>query len=438
MTEEYKLPTVTIVGRPNVGKSTLFNRILRRRVAIVSPDSGITRDRNYSPTNWEGEEFLLVDTGGIIPHPQDQIEASVRNQAQFAIEESEVVVFLVDNRTGPTDLDFQIAKLLFKKGDKVILAVNKVDNPNEEPESYQFMKLGMGEPLPVSATTGRNIALLLDRIVRSFPPRGKIRREEEELRIAILGRPNVGKSSLVNALCGEERVIVDSKPGTTRDAVDTLLYKDGQTFILVDTAGLRKRWKVATGVEYYSTLRAFRSLQRAQVALVLVDAYQGITSQDLKIFSLVASSYKGLIVVANKWDLVSGRGKDDFELHLRERAPGVAFAPLVFTSATKGIGVTECLDWAKRVQENRRRKLATGFLNRRLKEWVRTNPPPSHKGKEVKLLYLVQTDLEPPSFTFFCNYPQAIGKNYITYLNHQIRKDFDFQGTPIRLKFRHK
>lgn len=438
MARGVKLPTVTIVGRPNVGKSTLFNRILRRRLAIVSPDSGITRDRNYSLASWGGREFLLVDTGGMVPHTQDQIGAAVRTQAQFAIEESEVVIFLVDNKTGPVDLDFQIAKLLFKKGEKVILTVNKVDNPDQEPDSYQFMKLGLGEPLPLSATGGRNIESLLDRIVERIPPTEKVEEEGDQLRIAIIGRPNVGKSSLVNAICGQERVIVDSRPGTTRDSIDTIFHQDGQIFILVDTAGLRKRWKITTGIEYYSTLRAFRSLQRAQVALVLVDAYEGLTNQDLKIFSLVNSSYKGLVIVANKWDLVVGRKRSDFELYLKEKAPRFAFAPFVLTSAVNGIGVTECLDWAKKVQENRRRKLTTSMLNRRLQEWTKATPPPSPGGKEIKLLYLVQTGQEPPCFTFFSNYPQDIGKNYIAYLSHQMRKDFDLQGTPIKLKFRHK
>ncbi len=438
MEQEIKLPTVTIVGRPNVGKSTLFNRILRRRLAITSPDSGITRDRNYSLTSWEGRDFLLVDTGGMVPHTQDQIGSSVRTQVQFAIEESEVVIFLVDNQTGPVDLDVQIAKLLFKKGEKVILTVNKVDNPGQEPASFQFMKLGLGEPLPLSATAGRNIGTLLDRVIEKIPPTEKGEIKGEQLRIAVLGRPNVGKSSLVNAIYGRERVIVDSRPGTTRDSIDTVFHRDGQSFILVDTAGLRRRWKVTTGIEYYSTLRAFRSLQRAQVALVLVDAYKGITNQDLKILSLVESSSKGLVVVANKWDLVVGKEKSDFELYLQERAPRFFFAPLVFTSAIKGIGVTECLDWAKRVQENRKRKLATRVLNKRLQEWIKANPPFSRRGKEIKLLYFVQTDQEPPTFTFFSNYPQDVSKNYIAYLNNQMRRDFDLRGTPIKLKFRHK
>jgi GTP-binding protein len=433
-----KLATVTIVGRPNVGKSTLFNRILRRRLAIVSSDSGITRDRNYSLTSWRGRDFLLVDTGGMIPHTRDQIGISVRTQAQFAIEESEVVIFLVDNKTGPVDLDFQIAKLLFKKGEEVILTVNKVDNPGQEPASFEFMKLGLGEPLPLSATAGKNIGTLLDRVVEKIPPTEKVGIEEEELRIAVLGRPNVGKSSLVNAIYGRERVIVDSRPGTTRDSIDTVFHRDGQSFILVDTAGLRRRWKITTGIEYYSTLRAFRSLQWAQVALVLVDAYKGITNQDLKILSLVESSSKGLVVVTNKWDLVIGRKRSDFELYFQERATRFAFAPLVFTSAIEGMGVRECLDWAKRVQENRKRKLATRVLNRRLQEWTKANPPSSHRGREIKLLYLVQTDQEPPSFTFFSNYPQDINKNYIAYLSNQMRRDFDLQGAPIKLKFRHK
>lgn len=438
MQDGVQLPTVTIVGRPNVGKSTLFNRILRRRLAIVSPDSGITRDRNYSPANWGGREFLLVDTGGMVPYSRDQMEKAVRAQVEFAIEESVVVIFLVDNKTGPTDLDLQIAKLLLRKRNKVILAVNKVDNPDQESDSCQFMKLGMGEPIPISAAAGRNIGVLLDRMVERIPPREEGIEGKEQLRIAILGRPNVGKSSLVNAICGQERVIVDSRPGTTRDSTDTIFHKDDQTFILVDTAGLKRRWKVTVGVEYYSTLRAFHSLERAQVALVLVDAYEGITSQDLKIFSLVDSSCKGLVIVANKWDLVVGRKKRDFELYFRERATHFLYAPLVFTSSINGEGILECLDWAKRVQGNRRKKLTTSVLNRRLKEWTKANPPSSFRGREIRLLYLVQTGQEPPCFTFFSNYPKIISKNYVAYLSHQIRKDFDLKGTPIKLKFRHK
>jgi len=298
--------------------------------------------------------------------------------------------------------------------------------------------LGLGEPLPLSATAGRNIGTLLDRVVEKIPPTERGETEGEGLRVAVLGRPNVGKSSLVNAISGKQRVIVDSRPGTTRDSIDTIFHRDGQSFVLVDTAGLRKRWKVASGIEYYSTLRAFRSLQRAQVALVLIDAYEGITSQDLKILSLVESSSKGLVIVANKWDLVRGRERSDFELYLQESAPRFLFAPLVFTSALEGRGVTECLDWAKRVQENRRRKLATRVLNKRLQVWTKLNPPFSRRGKEIRLLYLVQTDQEPPTFTFFSNCPQEVSKNYIAYLNNQMRRDFDLRGTPIRLKFRHK
>jgi len=436
-----KKPVVAILGRPNVGKSTLFNRIIRKREAIVDDAPGVTRDRKYAPADWAGVEFELVDTGGYVPNSDDIFEAAIRRQAKYAIEEARLVVFLVDATTAVTPLDEEIAGLLRHSGVDVILAVNKVDNEAREIDLGEFYRLGLGQPFPISAISGRSIGDFLDAVI-SFLPKSKLAEDsaEREIHLAVLGKPNVGKSSYVNAILGQDKLIVTNVPGTTRDSIDTKFRYKGKDIILIDTAGLRKRSKVKEAVEYFSTVRSMDALRRCDVSIILLDATEGITDQDKKIVSDAVEEGKGVVLGINKWDLIE---KDTdtarrFEQKVREGLREMAFVPIMFISAKTKQRVFQLIEVATSVNSERQRQIQTAELNSFLEASLSKNHPPAYGSKYVKINYVTQTKICPPVFTFFTNEPRGIKRNYRNYLENQLRRSFGFMGVPIRLHFRKK
>jgi GTP-binding protein len=429
-------PIVAIIGRPNVGKSTLFNRLLKKRIAVVDDQPGITRDRNYALTTWDKKSFYLVDTGGYVPSSTDQIEKLVKVQAEIAIFEADLIVLLVDARVGAQSLDLEIAKQLKRTKKPVVLVANKVDSPKDEGEVYSLTRLGLGEPVPVSALNGTNAGDLLDRITACLPDESCTEEHKESIKVAVIGRPNVGKSSFVNSLLGKEKLIVSDKPGTTRDAIDTDFEIEGRSFTLIDTAGLRRKSKVTEGLEYYTTLRTLRSIERCDVALILIEGPTGLISQDLKIFSQVNDLRKGWVVGVNKWDLVEkdGRTADIYTKQLRKKAPMLRFAPLIYISAKTGQRVKTTMDLIAGVHAERQKRIETSELNGKLEKDIKARPPASVQGKYIKIYYATQTGIRPPTFVFFCNYPELLQKPYLRYLENRIREHFGFMGVPIRLK----
>jgi len=430
---------VAILGRPNVGKSTVFNRIVRKREAIVDDRSGVTRDRKYSPAEWAGNSFELVDTGGYVPGSRDIFEAAIRMQVEQAIHEADVIIFVVDGMAGITDLDDAMAQVLQRSQKRIILAVNKIDNEIREAEVAAFYRLGLGEPYPISAIAGRGMGDFLDAMVVLLP-HGTAEEEITGLRLAVLGRPNVGKSSFVNALLGEEKHIVTPIPGTTRDAIDTRLKYKEQEIILIDTAGLRKRARVTESVEYFSTVRTYNALHRCDVAVILVDATQPIAEQDLKILSAAVEEGKGIVLGVNKWDAVEKDADTArrYELEIREALKNLTYVPLMFISAKTKQRVFRLLDMALSVYQECNRQIPTPELNRLLEAAVQKNHPPAYGTKWVKLNYLTQTKVNPPVFTIFTNEPKGIRQNYRNYLENQIREQYGFMGVPVRLHFRKK
>ncbi len=432
-------PVVAIIGRPNVGKSTLFNRIIRERRAVVDEAPGVTRDRNYAETEWNGSSFMIVDTGGYVPSPGDSIEAAVRTQADFAMEDADLIVFLVDTLTGITDLDEDLAGILQKSSAKYILVANKTDTEREEPDVSNFYRLGLGDPIPVSALTGRYSGDLLDEIVSRLP---SIEPEEEEdiPKISVVGRTNVGKSTFVNMVVGREVVITDPKPGTTRDSIDTRVNQNGREYVLIDTAGLRKRSKIKDEIEFYSSLRTERSLQRCDVALVLIDALEGPALQDSKIISTAEELGKGTALVVNKWDLVE-KDNDTYNRFVKEIRQKLHFAghiPLIFTSALDGQRVKKALDLAFEIYENRRLRISTPKLNKFLQELMLHTPPPARRGKNTRLFYCTQQRIEPPTFVFFSKYPDDVLEEYSRFLVRKLRESYGFEGVPIKIHIRKK
>ncbi|PWB68646.1 ribosome biogenesis GTPase Der [candidate division GN15 bacterium] len=435
------LPTIAIVGRPNVGKSSLFNRLLRKKVAVVHPRSGITRDRNYAVCDWNGVDFHLIDTGGIVPDSRDAMERLIADQAEFAIHEADLVLLVVDTQTGSDQTDEQIARLLFKAGKNTMVVANKADNELLESQIYEFMRLGLGDPFPVSATAGLNIGELLDEIVKRLPaPEEAAEEMESAIRVAVVGRPNVGKSSFINRLLGENRLIVSDVAGTTRDAVDTPFEFEGRKYVLVDTAGLRRRYKVSENVEFYTNLRTNRTIENCDVAVVLIDAVEGVTAQDQHILSDVLENRRGAVIAVNKWDLIEKTDKtaDEYLVRVKETLAHDSFVPVVFISALTGQRVTKALAIVDRVHEQNYRKLSTSELNRFLQEVYGRRKPPARLGKFIQMKYLTQTETAPPTFVFFTSHPELVDKSYIQYLNNQLREEFGFEGVPIRLKFRRK
>ena len=431
---------VAIVGRPNVGKSTLFNRLVGQRKAIVDPTSGVTRDRIYGKSDWNGIDFSVIDTGGWITNSDDIFEEEIRKQVKLAIDEADVILFLVDVATGITDMDTEVANLLRRTEKKVLLVVNKVDNHLRQFDAYEFYNLELGDPFTVSSINGSGTGDLLDEVVKSF---SKVDDDEEELeipRISIVGRPNVGKSSLINALVGEERNIVTPIAGTTRDSVHSRYNKYGHDFIMIDTAGLRKKGKVTEDLEFYSVLRSVRTIENSDVCILMVDATQGIEAQDLNIFNLIVRNRKGVVLVVNKWDLVEKNHKTtaEYTKAIKERIAPFQDVPIVFTSAITKQRILKVLEEAMMVYRNRTQRISTSELNEFTQEVVDAYPPPAWKGKFIKIKYATQLPTHAPSFAFFCNLPQYVKEPYKRYIENKIRERYNFSGVPMQIFFRKK
>ncbi|HET9150439.1 MAG TPA: ribosome biogenesis GTPase Der [Gemmatimonadales bacterium] len=430
-------PTVAIVGRPNVGKSTLFNRIIGGRRAIVSERPGTTRDRHFGDAEWGGRRFWLVDTGGLVPGSDEAMDRAIARQVEFALDEADVIVFLTDGREGVHPIDHAVAERLRKSGRPVVLAVNKLDNLERATEQYDFYRLGFGEPLGVSAAAGKGSGDVLDAMVALLPPRSAAE-DEDAVAVAVVGRPNVGKSSLVNRLLGEERHVVSPEAGTTRDAVDSVLRYHGRALNFIDTAGLRKRSKVADDLEFYSTLRTERAVERAQVCVLVVDAHVGLHAQDLRIATQAWDRGTGLVIVVNKWDLVEEKDAQTArrgELIVRERAPFLEHVPFLYVSALTGQRVHQLLDLILAVAEERDKRVQTAEVNRVLEALIARNSPPQKPGEEVKLLYASQVGTAPPTFAIVSNRPDDVPEGYQRYLVNGFRSAWGFAGSPLRLRF---
>ncbi len=432
---------VAIVGRPNVGKSTLFNRLTQTRKAIIHESSGVTRDRHYGKSDWNGKDFSLIDTGGLITNSSDIFEEEIRKQVNLAIDESDVILFVVDVISGITDLDNSVAKMLRKNGKKVLLVVNKVDNSALIYQASEFYGLGLGEIYPISSISGSGTGELLDDLVENFSQKPNEDDDEDRIpKYAIVGRPNVGKSSFLNALVGAERNIVTPISGTTRDTIQTRYKKFGHDFTLIDTAGLRKKGKVKEDIEFYSTMRSIRAIETSDVCFLLIDAEIGIESQDVNVFQVIQKNKKGLVVLVNKWDLIEKDTKTalDFSNKIKEKFSPFQDIPIVFVSALTKQRIFKALEIAIEVYNNRKRKIPTSKLNNIMLELIENYSPPVVKGKIVKIKYVTQLKSQTPSFAFFCNLPQYVKEPYRRYLENRLRENFNFTGVPIQIFLRKK
>ncbi|MCY9589387.1 ribosome biogenesis GTPase Der [Paenibacillus chitinolyticus] len=433
-------PILAIVGRPNVGKSTIFNRIIGDRLAIVEDKPGVTRDRLYGIGEWLDREFSVIDTGGIEVEGEDQIMKSVRVQAELAIEEADVIIFMVDAKAGVTSADQEVAQLLFRSRKPVVLAVNKVDNIQRQDEIYEFYSLGFGDPIGISGAHGIGIGDMLEAAAAHFPDHADEEYGEEVIKVALIGRPNVGKSSLVNAILGEDRVIVSDQAGTTRDAIDTPFELDDQKYVIIDTAGMRKRGKVYENTEKYSVMRAMKAIERADVVLVVINGEEGIIEQDKHIAGYAHEAGKAAIFVVNKWDVVE---KDDKTMHqftqkIRDHFLFMTYAPVLYVSARTTQRVQKLLPMVNQVAEQHTMRVQTHVLNDVVSDAVMFNPPPTDKGKRLRINYATQVSVKPPTFVFFVNEPDMMHFSYERYLENKIRGAFGFEGTPIRLFTRRK
>ncbi len=432
---------IAIVGRPNVGKSTLFNRLTESKQAIVKEVSGVTRDRIYGHGEWNGIEFSVIDTGGYVKGSDDIFEGEIRKQVELAIDEANAIIFVVDVMTGIVDLDEVVAAMLRKAKKKVYIVANKVDNTDRVGLSSEFWSLGLGDVYDLSATNGSGTGELLDDMVKEFDAEFDAHREEDALpHFAVVGKPNVGKSSLINALTGQERNIVTNISGTTRDAINTRYNAFGFDFMLVDTAGIRKKAKVTEDIEYYSVLRSVRAIETSDVCIFMIDATEGIQKQDLNIFYVIEKNSKGVVVVVNKWDLVDKDHKTmlEFEEQIREDLAPFKDVPIIFTSTITKQRIHKTLETAMEVFNNRTQKIPTSVLNEVMLEIVQATPPPSLKGKYIKIKYVQQLPTHAPAFAFFCNLPQYIGDGYKRFVENRLREKFNFQGVPIKIFFRKK
>ncbi|MDD5667314.1 MAG: ribosome biogenesis GTPase Der [Actinomycetota bacterium] len=433
------LPLVAVVGRPNVGKSTMVNRIVARGDAIVEKDPGVTRDRNYFTANWRGRDFRIVDTGGMDPVSEERLTRAIGRQAMLAVEEADVVLVMVDAAEGITAADEEIAQAMRRSGKPTILVANKVDNQRQEDEAVEWYSLGMGEPWPVSAMHGRNIGDLLDLMVEMLPGQPSVEEEEEgpETVVAIVGRPNVGKSTLFNRLLREERSIISDMPGTTRDAVDTVMEVGETAYRFIDTAGWRKRTKIKEGVEFYSQVRVWKAIDRAQVVLLVIDASMGVTEQDQRIAARVKDDGRACVVVLNKWDLVKAAGNAQVVFEdAREKLHFVSYAPFLRVSGLTGSGVSRLLPAVDRVKAAWESRVHTAHLNELLRRVLSQTPPPSRRGRRLQMYYLTQARTAPPQFVFFVNRPDLADPAYERFLERKIRESFAFEGTPIRIVLR--
>jgi len=432
------MPIVAVVGRPNVGKSTFFNRVIGRRLAIVDDEPGVTRDRNFARADWAGRHFFLVDTGGVIEGSDEPLERAIREQAYAAVGEADLILLVADGKAGVHPLDQRLAEILRKSGPPVLLVVNKMDRMPHDTSHLDFWSLGMGDPLPVSSISGKGSGDLLDAVVAHLPDQEEVPEDEGTIRVAVVGKPNVGKSSFVNRLFGENRVVVNERAGTTRDPVDTPMQYHGRTLVFVDTAGLRRQSKVKDSLEYYSALRTAKVVRDADVCLVLVDATEPIHVQDLKVAEQAWEAGAGVILVANKWDLVDKDHKTapQFEKDLMERAPFLRWVPVLFTSALSGQRVRKCLDLVLQIQETRHKRVSTAEVNKALEALLRRQPPPHSRGRRMKLRYGTQVSVAPPTFVFFCNLPEDLPEHYKRYVHNSLRDQWGFIGSPLRLRFR--
>ncbi len=431
---------VAIIGRPNVGKSTLFNRLIGEKKAITDNISGVTRDRIYGDTEWNGKKFSVIDTGGFVRNSQDVFESAIAEQVVIALEEADAIIFMVDAATGITDHDEAVTNMLRRSQKKVFVAVNKVDNNNRMLMANEFWSLGFENTFFIAAISGSGTGELLDALCEFLPEPGE---EEGEVlpKFAIVGQPNAGKSSLANALLGEDRNIVTEIAGTTRDSINGLYNKFGKKFIIVDTAGIRKKAKVHENLEFYSVLRAIRAIEEADICLLMIDAVMGIEAQDLSIVSLIIKRNKGLVILVNKWDLKKDKETNtarDIELKIREKLSPFKDVPIVFISALNKQRISRALDLALKVYDNRSRRIKTSEFNDVLQEIIQKVPPPSHRGKFVKIKYGNQLPLPYPAFAIFCNYPSAVKESYKNYIENQIRERYDFEGVPMSIFFRQK
>lgn len=429
-------PIVALIGRQNVGKSTMLNRLAGKQIAIIEDMPGTTRDRVLTNISWQNTDFTLVDTGGLESKPDGSIAQGVKNQADTAIGEADVVVFMVDIRDGVTPLDMDIADMLRRTSKPVILVANKADNTKIEGDIVEFYELGIGDPIAVSAHHGRGTADLLDKIVSLLPDQPLSEDESESMKVAIVGRPNVGKSALLNALLGEERVIVDDTPGTTRDAIDTLLDYKGQSVLLIDTAGIKRRGRQGTGVDKYSVIRSLRAIDRADIALLVVDASEPFTAQDVHISGYIRQMAKGIILIVNKWDLVQEKNKTEWNNYIRSQLNFIPYAPIVYTSAKNGQGINKIMPQVHQVYQERLKRLSTATVNNIVQQAVAAHNLPRIGRKRLKILYATQADVNPPTFVFFINDKKLIHFSYQRYLENKLRQTFGFTGTPLKLVFK--
>jgi GTP-binding protein len=429
-------PIVAIIGRQNVGKSTLLNRLAGRRLAIVEDMPGTTRDRIFAEVNWGGASFTLVDTGGLEMKPRTSIARGIKGQVEVAIAEADVIIFMVSIREGVLPADLEIAEMLRRAGKAVVLAVNKADSPKLESGAAEFYELGLGEPFVISAYHGRGTAELLDKIISLLPAPSVAQAQAEMMRLAIVGRPNVGKSTLLNAILGEERAIVDDAPGTTHDAVNSLLDFNGQSVIVIDTAGIRRRGRWGAGVERYGIIRALRAIDQADVVLLVLDATELVTAQDKHIADYIQEAIKGLVVVVNKWDLVENKDMAEYNRHIRSQLGFVSQAPIVYTSAMLGQATDRVVPAAFEVYQQRLKRLPTTVVNDVVKAAVAAHHPPRQRGRQLRVLYATQAEVNPPTFVFFVNEAKLVSDSYQRYLEKKLRQALGFKGTPLRLVFK--
>ncbi len=434
-------PIVAVVGRPNVGKSTLFNKIVGKRVSIVADTPGVTRDRIYADAEWSGKQFKLVDTGGIEPSTDSEILSLMRSQADIAIETADVIIFVVNVKEGMTAADRDVAVMLRKSGKPVVLACNKCDSPGQPPlEMYDFYNLALGDPIPVSSVHGMGFGDLLDAVTESFDETMYASEDEDIIKIAVVGKPNAGKSSFVNKVLGENRLIVSPVAGTTRDSIDTVVKYNDESFLIIDTAGMRKRGKVEEDIERYSVIRALSSIDRADVCMLMIDASEGVTEQDTKIAGYIHENGKACLVAVNKWDLIEKNTKtmNDFRMDVQEKLGFMLYAPIVFISALTGQRIGKVFEMAKYVHNQSAMRISTGMLNDVVNDATARVQPPSDKGKRLKIYYLTQTGIKPPTFVLFVNDKKLAHFSYIRYLENQLRTTFGFEGSAIKFILREK